>query len=321
MHNDVAARLPPPQESLPSGPGTVNGYRHFTVPNRNMRREQVWIFHRKEGDPKLTGIDNIAAEKYLYTPKTADGTRDPQLEKKLADLEGSLSRLWPKLASDFLNLGADGVRKGIALFLSVQFLRHPDRRESMRNIRRRLIDVIEKQPLDADGNPDIDHMQLGPRVYPVDNSDWQSYRDAGPDLDEKLWLDAIEHDAIKHAKMLMDKRWSIVFIDDPLFVTSDYPLYVPQPELERFQIGGSNAIILFPISPTRILCMDDLNEPANQYYHLENHQADLYNMFTWINTESFMISPRNVFDVLAGIDRVRTELENEMANGDAQDGT
>ena len=26
MHNDVAARLPPPLESLPSGPGTVNGY-------------------------------------------------------------------------------------------------------------------------------------------------------------------------------------------------------------------------------------------------------------------------------------------------------
>jgi len=294
--------------------------RHFTVPHANDRLEQVWIFHRKEGDPKLTGIDNIAAKKYLYTPKTDDGTRDARLEKKLASLEGSVSRFWPTLASDFVNLGADGIRKGIALFLSVQFLRHPDRRDSMRELRQRLIDVIEQEPLDRNGNPDISHIQIGSRVYPVDNSDWHSYRDAGPELDEQLWLDAIEQDAIKHAKMLMAKRWSIVFIDDPLFVTSDYPLYVPQPEMERYQIGGNNAIIMFPISPTRILCMDDLNEPANQYYHLESHQADLYNLLTWVNTGSFMISPRDIYDVLAGIDRVRTEFEDEMTGRDPQSG-
>jgi hypothetical protein len=53
---------------------------------------------------------------------------------------------------------------------------------------------------------------------------WPSYADAGPEFDEQVWLTIIETNAIKYAKMLMDKRWSIVFIDDPLFVTSDHPL-------------------------------------------------------------------------------------------------
>lgn len=288
--------------------------RYFAVPNPNRRMDQVWIFHRKEGEPQLTSIDNIATQKYLYTPKDQDGIRDPRLERKLAGLEGLLSRLWPKLASDFVNLGAESIRKAISLFLSVQLLRHPDHRETVREIRRRLIEVVEQQPLDANGNPDISHIQIGTGVYPVDNSDWNSYRDANQSLDDELWLEAIERDAVNHAKKLMEKRWSIVFIADPLFVTSDFPLFVPQPEFERYQIGASDATILFPVSPTRLLCIDNLNEPANQYYRLENSQADLYNMLTWVNTKSFLISPRNVPDVLAGIDRVRSELEDEMTD-------
>lgn len=294
--------------------------RHFTVPNANDRLEQVWIFHRKAGDPKLTNIDNIAAKNYLYSPKAEDGTRDARLEKKLASLEGSLAGFWPTLASYFVNLGADSIRKGLALFLSVQFLRHPERRDSMREFHQTLFDVVEKAPLDNNGNPDISHIQIGSRVYPTDDFDWQSYRDAGTDFDGQIWLDAIERDAMKYAKILMAKRWSIVFIDDPLFVTSDYPLYVPQPEMKRYQIGGNNAIIMFPISPTRILCMDDLNEPANQYYHLENDQADLYNVFTWVNTESFMISPLEIDDVLSGIDRIRTEFEDQISDRNPQNG-
>ncbi|MBI1248137.1 DUF4238 domain-containing protein [bacterium] len=289
--------------------------RQFTVPNTNARLEQVWIFHRKEGEPKLTGINNIAAEKYLYTPKVEDGTRDVRLEKQLASLEGAVSQFWPMLASSFVDLGANGIRKGIALFLSVQFLRHPERRDSMRKIRRRIIDVVEQEPLNKDGNPDISHIQIGSQIHPLDTSGWQSYCEATPELDDQLWLEMIEQDATRYAEMLMDKRWSIVFIDDPLFVTSDYPLYVPRPEMERYQVGGDNAVILFPISPTRILCMDDLPEPSNQYYHLENPLADLYNFFTWVNTESFMISPRKFHDVLAGIDRIRTEFEDEMVDG------
>ena len=104
--------------------------------------------------------------------------------------------------------------------------------------------------------------------------------------------------------MLMKKRWSVVFIKKPLFVTSDFPVYVVQPDLKRFQIGGKNAMIQFPISPTRLLCMDDLDEPGDQYYPISDSEADTYNLLTWVNTESFMISSRPLEDVLEGISRV-----------------
>ena len=294
--------------------------RQFIVPDANPKLEQVWIFHRKSGDPKLTGIKNIALEKHLYSPKLADGSRDPRLEKKLSDLEGTLSKLWPQLANGFVDLGSKAIRQSIALFLSVQFLRHPDRRDSAIEFRKRLIEFVEQRPLNPEVYPDIQQFQIGSRVYSIDASDWPNYRDAGDELSIEMWRKMIEQDAILHAKMLMKKRWSIVFIDEPLFVTSDYPIYVPQPELERYQIGGTNAMILFPISPTRILCFDDLDEPANQYYPIANSNADMYNMFTWVNTDSFMISSRNIEGVLAGINRVRTEVELEMSQSDAENG-
>lgn len=294
--------------------------RRFAIPNPNRRAEQVWIYHRKEGEPKRTSINNIAVEKFLYSPEDEDGRRDPRLERKLADLEGSLSRLWPELASGFPSLEREGVRKGLSLFLSIQLLRHPAQRGWTRAFRKQLVDVLERQPRDGNGNPDVSHLQIGSHDYPVDTSNWQSYRDAGPELDEQLWLDSIERNANVNAEMLMAKRWSIVFIDKPLFVTSDYPVFVPQPELSRYQIGGKNAYVMFPISPTRILWMDDLDAPPNQCCHVENDQADVYNSFTWVNTDSFLISPRDIYGVLKGICRVRAEFESEIPGDDPRTG-
>jgi len=268
--------------------------RQFLVPDANPKLEQVWVFNRKSGEPKLTGIKNIALENHLYSPKHPDGSRDPRLEMKLSDLEGTLAKLWPQLANGFVDLGSTVIRQSIALFLSVQFLRHPDRRDSAVGFRNRLIEFVEKQPYNSDRCPDIRQLKIGSRVYSIDASAWPNYRDAGDDLSVTMWRKMIEQDATLHAKMLMNKRWSIVFIDEPLFVTSDYPIFVPQPEFARQQIGGKNAMILFPISPTRILCFDDLDEPANQYYPIANSNADVYNMLTWVNTESFMISSRTI---------------------------
>jgi hypothetical protein len=41
--------------------------------------------------------------------------------------------------------------------------------------------------------------------------------------------------------------------------------------------------------------------------------ADLYNLLIWVNTEGFLISPRNAYDVMAGILRIKEKGEHEMA--------
>jgi hypothetical protein len=182
----------------------------------------------------------------------------------------------------------------------------------MADCRRRIIDFVENQGLGANGLPATGAIGIGSRVVEFDKAEWESYRDAGPELDEGLWLNFIERKAARYAKMLMAKRWSMVFIDQPLFVTSDHPLFVVDPELSRHQLAGKNAILIFPVSPTRILHFDDVDAPANLYYHLENDQADLYNLFTWVNTEGFMISSRPVPEVLAGVERIRRQFDDHM---------
>jgi hypothetical protein len=281
--------------------------KHFTVDSNNSKQEQVWILNRRSGDPRLTSIKNIAVEKHLYTPKRPDGSRDPYLEKKLAGLEGTLAKFWPQLANGFMDLSNPSFRRIVSLFLSVQFLRHPDRRKETISFRRRLIEFIEGQPLGPDGLPNIDGFQIGDKAFSLDKTSWPNYKNADTEEDLAVWRRAIEADAVKHAEMLMKKRWSIVFIDEPLFVTSDYPIFVPEPELERYQIAAKRAVILFPLSPTRVLSFDDMDEPANQYYPIDKSNADIYNLMTWVNTESFLISPRHPHDVLAGIGRVKRE--------------
>ena len=100
--------------------------RQFIAPDSKRKCEQVWILHRKSGEPHLTSIKNIAVEKHLYSPKLPDGSRDPKLEAKLSELEGTLAKLWPRLATGFVDLSSISIRRIIALFLSVQFLRHPE---------------------------------------------------------------------------------------------------------------------------------------------------------------------------------------------------
>jgi hypothetical protein len=283
--------------------------RHFIAPDSNPKQEQVWILRRQNGEPQLTSIKNIALEKHLYSPKLPDGTRDHRLEYKLCDLEGTLGAIWPKFATDFINLSSKSHRQIIALFLAVQFLRHPERREASLAVRQKIIEAVRSQPVDVDGNPAIREVHIGSRKIPFDVAKWKEYENSEQESSVANWRKLIEYDAVPTAEMLMKKRWSVVFIQNPLFVTSDFPVYVVQPDLKRFQIGGKNAMILFPISPTRLLCMDDLDEPGDQYYPISDSEADTYNLLTWVNTESFMISSRPLEDVLEGISRVRSEHE------------
>jgi hypothetical protein len=281
--------------------------RQFIAPDSRPRSEQVWIIHREAGEPRRTNIKNIAVEKHLYSPKRPDGSRDPALEAKLCDLEGTLATLWPQLATDFVDLSSTSIRGIIALFLSVQFLRHPERRDSTLETRKRILEMVEKEHVKSQGLPDIQRVQIGQQTYAVNASDWHNFLSGGDESSVDSWRKMIERDAMRYAQMLLTKRWSIVYTKDPLFVTSDYPLYVVQPNLKRFQVGGKDAMIQFPISPTRILCLDDLQEPENQYYSATESNADFYNLMTWVNTESFLISSRNPDEVMAGIYRVGQE--------------
>jgi hypothetical protein len=136
---------------------------------------------------------------------------------------------------------------------------------------------------------------------PICKESWEKYKAEDPIDLKDVWLHSIRADAVYIANILNDKRWTILVSDDPIFITSDYPVYVPLPKLKKFQIGADDAIVLFPISPNRVLMMDNIDGPNNKYCKIRSSDAHTINMLTLANAESFVVSPRNIHDVMREI--------------------
>jgi len=266
---------------------------------------QVYIFNRISGEPLLVSTKNIAVKNYLYAPLLAGNSddRDFTRETELAELEGFMSQIWPKLACDFVDLTSEPFRKGMSLFLATLFLRHPYTLKRQRESRQQIIRIIESAPKDKTGDPQIGWIEFGSFKHriPFDVEWWHALRDANENDEHRVFVDMIRAQSTNIAEGLMRKRWSIIFMDEPFIVTSDNPFFVMDPDLKRDQVLGPEAKLMFPISPTRVLCLDDLDEPGNRYYKLSCEQASLYNMLTWVNTDDYMISSRPIDDVLEEI--------------------
>src|ERR1019366_2014530 len=118
-----------------------------TPETRETSEPQVWILSKDEGAPALANIKNVANQRYLYSPKTPDGTRPWNMENDLGECETVMGTVWPLLAADFVDLHGDqAVRKGLALFVSLLYLRHPRRLVETDNIHRQLVEMFEAAP-------------------------------------------------------------------------------------------------------------------------------------------------------------------------------
>lgn len=88
----------------------------------------------------------------------------------------------------------------------------------------------------------------------------------------------------------------------PVFITTDNPVITENQERERFGLRTKGTFITFPLSPTRVLCMDDkFEEPASQYYPLKDKSGAAFNQVQWAKAYRFMISNRSPVDVLTEI--------------------
>ncbi|MHB1291735.1 MAG: DUF4238 domain-containing protein [Sulfuricella sp.] len=112
----------------------------------------------------------------------------------------------------------------------------------------------------------------------------------------------VESEAIRIAKMLLSKRWSIMCATEDVFITSDQPVSIQHQSRQKAGLGTHGTIVIFPISPKRVLVMDDKHsEPANQYYPLQESSAGAFNFGIWRNGSRFMVTGRPVAEVLAEI--------------------
>ncbi len=267
--------------------------RYFSTPEtRSEKDAQVWMFSKDEADGNecLTNIRNACGKRYLYTPVDETGARTWDLESKLDQLESTMGKIWPQVAEGFVDLGNQSIRKGLALFAAVMHLRNPEVRRLVKKLHQQLVEFYESGSLRPDGTPAIDHR------------DWHKYRAWGKNDHDKFFAHIVENEAIHIAELLMKKRWAVVFSGRDVFITSDRPVAVQHLSKNVVGFGTENAIITFPLSPKRILVMDDQHEePSNQYYPLQASNGGAFNHAIWSNGSRFMITGRAIHDVLSEI--------------------
>jgi hypothetical protein len=263
----------------------------------------IWAFSKEAGEPMLTSVRQIAAKCFLYSPKDRFGKRRGEMEQELCSLEGLMNSVRPLLADGFVDLHADAsMRRALALFVSILHLRHPKRLSEAEAIHAQIVATCEALPKDAAGRPRIESIGHKGVASPFDASDWHDYRAAGPNEKRRMFVDGIRQNATHGAELLMKKRWSVVFSQKPVFITTDTPVAMVNQEREVFGLATPGTRIFFPLSPTRVLMMDDRqDEPRGLYYPLldDTRDAALFNQTAWHHAERFMISPRHTDAVCA----------------------
>lgn len=279
--------------------------RYFATPeSRDTKRPQVWIFSKdpKDGDEKLTSVRNVCGKRYLYSPRQLDGSRDWALDDKLNDVEALLGKVWPALATDYVDLADEHIRKALSLFVSITHMRHPDTRDTVEEVHARLVEFFETGPTHTDGTPMVESVEIAGKSHEFDSSDWNTHKSQGKDGHDRAFANILQSEAGRMARHLLTKRWSVLLSERDVFVTSDKPVVLKHLTKERFGYGTKDTIVTFPISPSRVLLMDDLhNEPANQYYPLVESNIGAVNMTTWNSAQRFLITGRPIPELLLEI--------------------
>lgn len=279
--------------------------REFSTPEtRQSNDPQVWIFSKNDADgiEKLTNVRNVCAKRYLYSPVDNCGQRSWDVDDKLEEVESLLARVWSQVGSDFVDFRDSALRKGMALFIATMHVRHPDNLQMVKSVHEKFVSSLDKVPKNSAGYPDVDTVLYQGKELEVDLSDWGSCSDVDRDGYHRLFTETIREQAGKLAEVLLKKRWSVVLADDECFITSDRPVAVQHPTRKVFGLGTEGVIVSLPLSPTRVLILDDeFEEPGDQYYMLKWENLGGFNYGIWHGGSRFLITGRSVPEVLSEI--------------------
>lgn len=276
--------------------------KYFAIPEtRHTDNPQGWIFSKDEGDPFKVNLKDFTTKRYLYSPQDINGKRDWHTEDKLAQLEHLMSKKWQALAERFIDFDQNlQLRKSLSLFISTLLLRHPSNIDLTKEVYSKLGDFYNTLPKDTAGNPYIGKIIYEGKVCKFDHASYEEYKASGIYKFQRIFIDSLHSNATEFAEILMEKRWSIICSNVPLFITTDKPVVIENLQQPIFGLKTTGTNIFFPLSPTRLLVMDDRHDQPNGcYYQLGEHGPGPVNLILWKGAERFMISPRHTDDVRA----------------------
>lgn len=288
----------------------LHGFR--TEPEASHDNSQIWVFDRKKGEPYITHIRNVCAEGYLYAPRDESGHRSYTVEKRLSELESVVGELWPAITEGITDLDALPIRQALSLFVATLYLRNPQRIEQYESVHRRIVEFFESGPKDLRGKPLCETVFLGRRRIKVDPSGWDSYVRRDTNEHRRTFVAGVMSHAGELARLLVDKRWTIVVADEPTFATSDAPVCLSHPTRSKYGFGTPGITVRLPLSPTRLLMIGDVGLP-NGYYDIKDGFGGASNHEVWVNADRYLLSAFDTDVVLAGVMTFVDSLERESA--------
>lgn len=259
---------------------------------------KIWRFSKEHGakGPELKPIKKVAVKHHLYAPlDLTTGKRDDSFERKLSELEcwfgGSV---WRALGTETVDLSWEPLRKMVALLVAVMQFRNPSHFDIYKEIHRQIVDLCASER-------DVPSaIEINGKLHEIDASSWPDYKDATEDDLKRGWIEQINTVAW-YAEKLMAMRWSVVCSDQPTFITSDNPVTFIHPSLRFKGISDPETLIMFPLSPTRLLNMDNHHgEPGSRYYALRDHGSSA-NLLIWRQANEYMFSHRHPHEVCAAL--------------------
>lgn len=99
--------------------------------------------------------------------------------------------------------------------------------------------------------------------------------------------------------------------DRPVFATSDNPVMVLHEDLLLRGLGSFGGGILIPISPTRMMMLDDRYDEGNHYYKLHLETLGAFHGIVLRYALRFMISSRPSDEVLVELNALAEKLDAE----------
>lgn len=271
--------------------------RWFATPDTTGKEDpDVWLFHKEQGDPFRTSITNVAVETFLYSPQTGEAKRDFETEHKLEKLESVIAPLWKKFATNYVDLKDSTVRKGIGLFLATLFHRNPLRMDDQLILQDKIAPRLASHP-----NTIKDKLS---------KEDRQALRGFGNREELKEgFVQHLSYASRPTAEQLIAKRWAIVESDNQAFATSDNPIMVLHEDAMLRSLGFFGGTIMVPVSPTRVMFLDENHAEGDHYYRLKPETLGAFHAIVLRHAIRFLISSRPTDEVLSEMVALGDELE------------
>ncbi|WP_424930693.1 DUF4238 domain-containing protein [Amaricoccus tamworthensis] len=265
---------------------------------------RIWRLSNQCGEAEVKRIDKVAVKNHLYVVTGEDGQRDDTQERRFSELERFFaSNPWCALQTGYVDLSSQTLRKMVALLAATVFVRNPAHFNLSKRIHQSFVEAFSG-PL---GLPDA--VIVGGRRVELDHSAWPEHAKASEDDLKRNWFDMM-NSCGDVARMFLNMRWAMVASEEPVFITSDQPITFLHPDLRFRGIQNPQTSVIFPISPTRVLCMDHRHgEPDNEYYAAQ-HCGAAINMLVWRNALEYMFSPRDPHEVCQQILALEDVLPN-----------